>query len=84
MRHGFTAQRATRAPDTSVEPGVRPRLAFVVNGPVMVAGMDVVHEDGSVTDLCDREAPLCRCGHSADKPWCDYAHRDVGFDSCGA
>lgn len=61
-----------------------PRLALVRNGPLMVAGMDLVHEDGRVTELADREAPLCRCGHSQDKPWCDYSHRDVDFDSRGA
>jgi CDGSH-type Zn-finger protein/uncharacterized Fe-S cluster protein YjdI len=26
---------------------------------------------------------LCRCGHSADKPFCDSTHRSIGFEAPG-
>ena len=57
------------------------------NGPLVV--------EGEVTLLDAAEKPfglggrmtvsLCRCGHSANKPFCDGSHRTQGFaDSCAA
>ncbi|MGI8868622.1 MAG: CDGSH iron-sulfur domain-containing protein [Mycobacteriales bacterium] len=63
------------------EPGVCPRLAFVQDGPVMVAGLTLTQEDGSLMDLCGREVAMCRCGASRSKPWCDFSHLGVGFKS---
>jgi CDGSH-type Zn-finger protein len=37
------------------------------NGPYLV------EVDGQV------KAALCRCGHSSNKPFCDGAHKKVGF-----
>ena len=76
---GFRAVSSTRPPDTSHEPGAVARLAFVLDGPLMVAGVDIHHEDGRVTCLANREASLCRCGGSRNKPWCDFSHRAVDF-----
>lgn len=48
--------------------------------------------DGETIELLDaqgrafglggrRALSLCRCGHSANKPFCDGAHNREGFDS---
>jgi putative iron-dependent peroxidase len=29
------------------------------------------------------QARLCRCGHSANKPWCDNRHLEAGFSAAG-
>ena len=48
------------------------------DGPLLVRGpIRVVRSDGSVDDVT--RAAFCRCGHSANKPFCDGSHRRVGF-----
>lgn len=48
------------------------------NGPLMVTGScEVVLKDGT-TEVKDKVA-FCRCGHSANKPYCDGAHKAQGF-----
>lgn len=32
---------------------------------------------------CITRMTLCRCGHSKNKPYCDGAHRDIGFIATG-
>ena len=49
------------------------------NGPYEVTGeVSVIAADGTVlreTSKCY----LCRCGHSAKKPFCDGSHKRVGW-----
>ena len=57
--------------ETTVEP--RP------NGPLFVRGhVRVVGDDGAVIRE-DTRVALCRCGGSANKPFCDGSHRRNGF-----
>jgi CDGSH-type Zn-finger protein len=54
------------------------------NGPLKVTGTDIVLKDaaGKAFDLAGRQAiSLCRCGQSANKPFCDGSHNRVGFVS---
>ena len=51
------------------------------NGPYMIEG-DFTLNDGEkkTYDLAGREKIfLCRCGESANKPFCDGAHKSCGF-----
>jgi uncharacterized Fe-S cluster protein YjdI len=61
----------TAEDDMTVEP--RP------NGPLFLRGrLRIVGDDGAVIREDTRMA-LCRCGGSANKPFCDGTHRRIGF-----
>jgi len=49
------------------------------NGPLMVYGnLKIKHSDGSETTK-SKVTAFCRCGASANKPYCDGSHIKVGF-----
>lgn len=47
---------------------------IIIEGPLLLKdakGNEVASHGGNVA--------LCRCGHSANKPYCDGEHKAVGF-----
>jgi CDGSH-type Zn-finger protein/uncharacterized Fe-S cluster protein YjdI len=51
----------------------------LANGPLMVSGnLEVVSGTGRTTNKVTKTF-LCRCGHSANKPYCDGSHKAAGF-----
>jgi len=55
------------------------RVCASLNGPLLVSGgVRVVDADGNVLFEGERAA-LCRCGGSANKPFCDGTHKTNGF-----
>lgn len=53
------------------------------NGPFRVEGpVRLLDVDGKEYDLTGKPGiSLCRCGHSANKPFCDGSHNRMGFQS---
>ncbi len=53
------------------------------NGPLRVEGdFEILDGQGRPFGLGGRTAlSLCRCGHSANKPFCDGSHKSAGFQS---
>lgn len=51
------------------------------NGPLLVEGdFEIADPEGKCFGLAGRTSlALCRCGHSANKPFCDGAHRAAAF-----
>ena len=52
------------------------------NGPLVIDGPVTItdHQGNRFTPAGDKPViALCRCGHSARKPFCDGAHRAAGF-----
>jgi len=60
------------------------RIIVRNNGPIRIEGDDIVltDQDGKTYGLAGRTViSLCRCGQSANKPFCDGSHNRVGFQS---
>lgn len=58
------------------------RIRLRENGPLVVEGPITLvdHQGNAFTLPTDKPAvALCRCGQSANKPFCDGAHRGCGF-----
>jgi CDGSH-type Zn-finger protein len=57
------------------------------NGPLRIEGeFEICDAQGALFGLAGRTTlSLCRCGQSANKPFCDGSHARVGFqDQCVA
>jgi len=52
-------------------------------GPLLVTGtVTLTDADGGVYATEQETIALCRCGHSANKPFCDGSHKAQAFDDC--
>ncbi len=59
------------------------KIMIAPNGSLRVEGdYEIVDAEGKTFGLGGREKiGLCRCGQSANKPFCDGAHARTGFQS---
>lgn len=59
------------------------RITILNNGSIRVEGdFEMADQDGKLFGLAGRtRITLCRCGHSARKPFCDSTHKTCGFQS---
>ena len=85
--HQMSLQRSLRG---SGEPATKPTEPLAVrngpedvkplpNGPLQVKGpLEIVSGTGRTTDRAERVF-FCRCGASANKPYCDGTHNKIGF-----
>ena len=55
-----------------------PTIQVRNNGPYLVRGVKVLDHDGNEIPTPESFA-MCRCGQSANKPFCDGTHRSCGF-----
>ena len=53
------------------------------HGPLLVTGVGTVEDaDGNTFDTGGKDTiALCRCGASKNRPFCDGAHRECGFEA---
>jgi CDGSH-type Zn-finger protein len=56
------------------------QIKALKNGPLEVSGPFAVTDSAGVQRPVEEQPTyLCRCGHSANKPFCDGSHKRVGF-----
>jgi CDGSH-type Zn-finger protein len=63
------------------------KITPLSNGPIRIEGEFTIHDsEGAQFGLAGRTViSLCRCGQSANKPFCDGSHARTGFqDLCVA
>lgn len=65
------------------------KLTIAKNGPLRVsdpAGLIelVDHEGMPIVPANPAQFSICRCGASANKPFCDGKHTKIGFDTAAA
>ena len=79
------ALRVARRDGTAVEPvPARNDVRLEADGPLLCRGnIELTASDGTIIAQETRIA-LCRCGASKNKPYCDGAHGDAGFEDAGA
>jgi CDGSH-type Zn-finger protein len=63
-----------------------PEIKVRRDGPLLVAGGDVTLVDwnGKPYPIARRPFALCRCGASADRPFCDGSHKGLDFKASEA
>ncbi len=81
----YYLNRATSAEETEEEDKVVAESAQILkiqvsaNGPYIVnTECLIVHSDGK-EERKQGKVTLCRCGGSANKPYCDGTHKKIGF-----
>jgi CDGSH-type Zn-finger protein len=60
----------------------QPRIKALKDGPYEVTGAVAVQDhQGATYPAGEERVYLCRCGQSANKPFCDGSHKKVGFQA---
>lgn len=76
---GALSYYLNRDTDEPVKVEAETIVETMVNGPLLVYGnVSVKDSSGSITKKHNVTA-FCRCGGSANKPYCDGSHKRIGF-----
>jgi len=72
-----------KATNTTKEKQMTTKITIKNNSSIRVEGQFEIYDaNGNKFDLGEKTAvSLCRCGHSAKKPFCDGAHSQCNFES---
>jgi uncharacterized Fe-S cluster protein YjdI len=66
--------------DNNKTENMETKIEVMENGPLLVRGkLEVKNSKGDI-ELKDKITAFCRCGASANKPYCDGAHKKIEFE----
>ena len=51
------------------------------DGPIMIKGVFTFKDSSGKISKGEQELYICRCGGSANKPWCDETHKKIGVSN---
>ena len=74
----FTDPGAVKGVDVDVAGG-EVKVSALPDGPLFFKGGFAVTSGDGTTTVRAAKGALCRCGASANKPFCDGAHKSCGF-----
>ena len=79
---GFEDYGAVGDSGPGTEPqGGKLQVKLAKDGPLLVSGNLRITNGSARTAWSGKQVALCRCGESANKPFCDGAHKAAGFKS---
>ncbi len=68
-----------RQQEASTESGSEPIVEVLPNGPLLIHGSIHLKHKDEASSLQNKVTAFCRCGASANKPYCDGSHQHNGF-----
>lgn len=69
------------AGDELSDAGGKLKVGKAPNGPLLLNGNFTIVAASGRRAWTGTKAALCRCGHSKNKPFCDGAHKEAGFEA---
>ena len=79
LSYFMNTEAATQQPDIVSEAAEIMNIQIKPNGPILInTDCHITHSDGK-TEIKKGVTALCRCGASANKPYCDGTHRTIDF-----
>jgi uncharacterized Fe-S cluster protein YjdI len=76
---GALSYYMNRDTDEKIEVQAETIIETVPNGPLMIYGNVTVKDSAGTLTKKNNATAFCRCGGSANKPYCDGSHRKNGF-----
>ena len=76
------SQVADNAAETAdLQPTGKLKVVTASNGPLLLQGNFEIQDASGQQVFRGEKAALCRCGRSANKPFCDGSHKENGFSA---